>query len=85
MVTVMKSPVTKEKNKAFKRSFKAYIDNVVELVEKYPDMYVAFCDGKIIDRDLDLQTLVKRLNENSVDLNACMIEYISPNKEDLLL
>ncbi len=82
----MESPVQKKRNKAFKRSFNAFLALYEKLIEEYPDQHVALCDGKVVDHDHDLELLVERIRKNdSINLDDCMIEYISKDAEDLLL
>ncbi len=82
----MESPVQKKRNKAFKRSFNAFLTLYGELIEEYPDQHVALCNGKVVDNDPDLVVLVERVRKSdSINLDDCMIEYISKDTEGLLL
>lgn len=82
----MESPVQEKRNKAFKRSFNAFLTLYNELIEEYPDQHVALCDGKVVDHDPDLELLVDRIrNSDSINLDDCMIEYVSKDTEGVLL
>lgn len=57
-----------------------------ELIQKYPEMFVAVKDGKVVAANSDLALLVYDLRDRGLDPRADVaIEYISEKASTLLL
>jgi len=55
------------------------------LRKKFADKYVAVAGNRVIDSDLKLEALLKRLKEKGADPGQIAIEFISPEPPRLIL
>ncbi len=60
-------------------------DRLEELRKKYPGQYITVKEGKIVDSDKDLETLLRRLEEKGIDPSKTAIDYISEKPELLIV
>jgi hypothetical protein len=62
----------------FEKSNRWITENYPNLKQKYPNQWVAVLDDIVLDSDLDLKKLVKRLkNRHKQNYNKIAVEYIS--------
>jgi len=77
--------INKHKLRLFNSNFAYFHDQHERFKEKFPDQYVAIFNKQVVDHDVDVIALVKRLSEKYGDLGAVVIEYVSSQKVELIL
>ena len=67
-----------EERRAMRRELDAYSEMHSQLLAKYKGQYVAICQGKLIDTDLDMVALAERVSQQYPDLTP----FITPVKDE---
>ncbi len=60
-------------------------DNYDSITEKYSNKFVAVDDGKIIESDVEMEGLIKKLKESNKDIDKVLIELVHPRNYDLII
>ena len=84
----MGTPTLERSQEALERSDaeRAYWeDHLLELLEKYPEQFVAVKDGSVIAAAPDLQQLVTILEKESVDFRDLWVRFVTKDPRRVLL
>ncbi|MBI5949891.1 MAG: hypothetical protein HY875_17275 [Chloroflexi bacterium] len=81
------APVSPKPSLAEAASIQAFWDkHYRELLQEYPEQFVAVKDGKVIAADSDLATLVEELRARGIDVRTDVaIQFISAGSASLQL
>jgi len=72
--------------KKFEANSKWFSRHYNKLSKKYPYEYVAVHNRKVVDHDEDIKRLLERVNKKFGETSRVIpIEYVSPEKVDLIL
>jgi|GEM_PF-946327 len=67
------------------RDFDFFEHHSKELLEKYPDEWVAVYDIKVVDTDKDFLVLLARLKEKGIPTNKTIIHFMDTDPKPLIL
>ncbi len=60
-------------------------DNYDSITEKYSNKFVAVEDGKIIDSDVEMDILIKKLEKGNKNPDTLLIELVNPKDFILII
>jgi hypothetical protein len=69
----------------FKRDTAYYEAHQEELLEQYPEQWVAIYDERVVGADADLHHLLTTIKEKGISPGQALVEYITSKDELLIL
>lgn len=70
----------------FENNFTWVDEHYGELKSQYPNQYVAVLDGKVVDSDIDVQKLTKRLKEEYGKREKTIaVRYVAEKEFEMIL
>lgn len=65
-----------EINKKFENNFHWFIKNYEQIKADFENKIIAIDDNKVIDSDVDIESLLQRLREKYGDIRQILIKYV---------
>jgi hypothetical protein len=69
----------------FKRDTAYYEAHQEELLEQYPEQWVAIYNERVVGADVDLPHLLTTIKENGISPGQALVEYVTSKDEILIL
>ena len=69
----------------FRRDAQYYEDQLHELVEKYPERWIAILNEQVVGTSRDYDDLLRQLQENGIALERIFIELLTRQEEVFIL